>query len=46
MVKIVPASFEILSPLDGEAVLRHIEHCGRTCYQSFDKAGEGTAIRV
>ena len=45
MVKIVPASFEILSPLDGEAVLRHIERCGRTCYQSFDKAGEGTAIR-
>ena len=45
MVQIVPASFEILTPFDGNQVLKHIERCGRTCYQSFEKAGEGTAER-
>lgn len=36
-MKIVAPSFEILTPLDGEAVLRHIELCGRVCYKSEDK---------
>lgn len=40
MVKVVESSFEILTPIDGAAVLKHIERCGRTCYQSFDKADE------
>ncbi len=39
MPKIVESSFEILTPIDSDVVLKHIERCGRTCYQSFDKAG-------
>ncbi len=45
MVQVTPASFEILTPIDGETVLKHIERCGRTCYQSFDKMGDDTHIR-
>ena len=45
MVKIVQPSFEILSPIDTDFVLRHIERCGRTCYQSFDKADDTSHIR-
>ena len=40
MVQIVKPSFEILTPIDADFVLRHIERCGRTCYQSFDKIDE------
>lgn len=45
MVKIIKSSFEILTPIDADFVLRHIERCGRTCYQSFDKADETSHIR-
>lgn len=45
MVKVVEPSFEILTPLDGQQILKHIERCGRTCYQSFDKADETSAER-
>lgn len=45
MVQVTPASFEILTPLSGQDVLKHIERCGRTCYQSFDKMGEATHTR-
>ena len=45
MVQIVKSSFEILTPIDADFVLRHIERCGRTCYQSFDKADETSHIR-
>ena len=40
MVKVIEPSFEILTPLDGRQILKHIERCGRTCYQSFDKADD------
>lgn len=36
-MKIIKAHTEILSPLDGEAILRHIEVCGRVCYKSEEK---------
>lgn len=45
MVKIVEPSFEILTPIDGKNILKHIERCGRTCYQSFDKASEDSYLR-
>ena len=45
MVQIVKPSFEILTPIDTDFVLRHIERCGRTCYQSFDKMDETSHIR-
>lgn len=36
-MKIIDPGFEILTPLDGEAILKHIELCGRVCYKSEDK---------
>lgn len=36
-MKIISPSFEILTPLDGQTVLKHIELCGRVCYKSEDK---------
>jgi thymidylate synthase (FAD) len=36
-MKIVKPSFEILTPIDGEEVLRRIELAGRVCYKSEDK---------
>lgn len=36
-MKIISPSFEILTLLDGQTVLKHIELCGRVCYKSEDK---------
>lgn len=47
MPKIVKPSVEILTPdaYLGERALRHIERCGRTCYQSFDKMSEDSHFK-
>ena len=37
MVKIVAPHIEIITPLDGEAILKHLELCARNCYKSEDK---------
>lgn len=34
---LVKPSFEIIDPIDGEAMLRKLEVCGRVCYKSEDK---------
>lgn len=39
-MKIVSPSVQILTPLNGEQILRHIENCGRTCYQSYENKNE------
>ena len=36
-MKIVEADYEILTELDGMAILRHIERIGRVCYKSEDR---------
>lgn len=36
-MKIINAGYEIISPLNGEQILKHIELCGRVCYKSEDK---------
>lgn len=36
-MRIIPSGFEIISPVDGEDVLRRIEACGRVCYKSEGK---------
>ncbi|MDR1735654.1 MAG: FAD-dependent thymidylate synthase [Oscillospiraceae bacterium] len=36
-MRIVSAGYEILTPIDGAQVLRHIERIGRVCYKSEDK---------
>lgn len=37
MVNIVAPHVEIMTPLDGEAILKHLELCARNCYKSEDK---------
>ena len=39
MVKMVGECFQIMTPIDGEDILRRIEEAGRTCYQSNHKVG-------
>ena len=42
-MRIIKASYEILSPIDGAAILKHIERCGRVCYKSEDKITDDSA---
>lgn len=44
-MRILAPSSEILTPLDGDAVLRHIELCGRVCYKSEGLMTEDSAER-
>ncbi len=45
-MRIIEPSFEIISPADGAAVLRHLELCGRVCYKSEDAMSKDSAIRL
>lgn len=36
-MKAVNADVEFITPIDGNAILRRIEECGRVCYKSEDK---------
>lgn len=36
-MKTVNPTFEVLTPIDGDEMLKHIERCGRECYQSQHK---------
>lgn len=45
-MRIIEPSFEIISPADGAAVLRHLELCGRVCYKSEDAMSEDSAIQL
>ena len=42
-MKVIEPSVEILTPLDGPAILKHLELCGRVCYKSEDKITDGSA---
>ena len=42
-MKIVEANVEFMEPIDGQAILKHIEKCGRVCYKSEDKIEEQSA---
>lgn len=42
-MKIIRASYEILTPIDGADILRRIEQAGRVCYKSEDAITEGSA---
>lgn len=42
-MRIIEPSVEILTPIDGEAILKMLESVGRTCYKSEDKIQEGSA---
>lgn len=42
-MKIIKPTAGIVGTIDGQAVLKHIERCGRTCYKSEDKITDGSA---
>lgn len=44
-MRIIDPSYEIMTELDGVAISKHIEACGRTCYKSEDKVTEDSHIR-
>ena len=45
-MRVIEPSFEIITPIDPEAVMRHIELCGRVCYKSEGGISEGSAERL
>lgn len=42
-MKIVNPGTEIIGSVNGEAILRHIEQCGRVCYKSEGNIADGSA---
>lgn len=42
-MKIISPSFEVLGPIDGRAIIQHIELCGRVCYKSEDRITDSSA---
>lgn len=46
LVKIVNPSVEIMTPIDGNQVLKHLELCCRNCYQSEGLIEDGSAERM
>lgn len=43
-VKIIKPYYEILTPIDGVQMLKHIESCGRICYKSEHKITEDSYL--
>lgn len=46
MVKIAAPKVEVLTPLDGDAILKHLELCARNCYKSEDKITADSARQM
>lgn len=46
MVKIIEPSVEIVSDIDGDKILKHIELCARNCYKSEGNITEDTSSAV
>lgn len=42
-MRIIRPCVEFYEPIDGQAILKHIEKCGRVCYKSEDKIQEQSA---
>ena len=42
-MKIIKPPAEFMYPVDGKAVMKHLEACGRVCYKSEDKIAEDSA---
>lgn len=45
-MRVIEPSFEIITPVDPEAIMRHIELCGRVCYKSEGNISEGSAQKL
>lgn len=44
-MKIIEPSFEIITELNRDEILKHLEKCGRTCYKSEDKITQDSASK-
>lgn len=44
-MKIIEPSIEILTPINREEILKHIELCGRVCYKSENRITEDSAAK-
>ena len=42
-MKIIKPKVEFITPLNGEVIMRRLEECGRVCYKSEARIGEGSA---
>ena len=42
-MNIIEPYVEFAEPIDGDAILKHLERCGRVCYKSEQKIAEGSA---
>ena len=42
-MKIVKPSFEFITPINGDAILKRLEECGRVCYKSESKVTDDSA---
>ena len=42
-IKIINPDVQFITPIDGAAILKRLEQCGRVCYKSEDKITEGSA---
>lgn len=42
-MKVIEPYVEFAEPIDGDAILKHLEMCGRVCYKSEQKIAEGSA---
>lgn len=45
-MKVIPAKYEILTPINGEEVLKSIERAARTCYKSENLITKDSAERI
>lgn len=42
-MKIIKAGVELITPIDGQTVMKRLEECGRVCYKSEDNITEDSA---
>ena len=42
-MNIIEPSVEVLTPLDADTIMKHLERCGRVCYKSEGRIGDGSA---
>ena len=45
-MKIIHASYELMTPIEGKDILKKIEQIARTCYKSEEKISDGSAERM
>lgn len=44
-MKIIQPSIEFIAPINGDAILKRLEQCGRVCYKSEDKITKDSAAK-